>query len=171
MTKKRAFGILNVDLKCTGKESYEQLYLLDRPVSSIFHTKVYDTWYAHVQVSPSGCAWLEIPVVSQVQKGTGVRIFYGRCEVHLCRAAASCGAAVVLPGCLLLLCRCCTAFEIKRKCGSEYVPRWHVFRIARPHNTHTPTASKAYGVIQEAYVANMKKSNKVKLNGTSLSWD
>ena len=41
---------------------------------------------------------------------------------------------------LLQLRRCCAdAFEIQRKCGLEFVPRWHVFRMARPHNTHTRT--------------------------------
>ena len=89
---------------------------------------------------------------------------------------------------------CADAFEVQRKCWLEL--SLVVFRIARPHNTHTrthtsavhschktnilkcgdcysvaATTSKAYGVIQvlqQGAYGSKRKNEQQKLNGTSI---
>ena len=88
--------------------------------------------YILLQGSPWGCGWLEVPGMSQVERGNIIRRFYAydRCEVRLCCTAA----VAVVP-----LLYCADACEIQRKCVG-----WNLFlvdmsRMARPHDTPTRT--------------------------------
>ena len=79
--------------------------------------------------------YIEVPGVSQVEKGEQRRSYvYERCEVHWCCVAAA-AAAVVTP-----LYRA-DDFEAQRICGLEL--SLVVFRVTRPHNSHTRAYKEA----------------------------
>ena len=82
-----------------------------------------------LQGSPWGCGWLEIPGVSQVERGnTGVPMYMSVARF----TGVVCTSDAVVP-----LLYCADAFEIQRNCGFDL--SLVVFKMVRPHNTHTCT--------------------------------
>ena len=90
-----------------------------------------------VQASPSGCSWLEIPAVSQVEQGEHRRWYvHESCEVRWCCTAAAVCCCCIATGYCTARMRLKLGARLKR---AELESSLVVFRMmARPH-THTHT--------------------------------